>query len=245
MPGTADTLSSILNGRGPGRALALLGGLLIAGSALGWLLILVHITSVSSFLGRTLPSGIPLGVAYLGGFAVGGIIAGVGRTMAATESDRGASFVQWVAFFLVLAGLSFGVLRILDGASPAALNPFTLVHGSAGGAHAPGGKGHGHHGGTAAQHADHVVTIRHDPLYGMVFEPESLDISVGQSIKFRNRSPFACPFEAEDGELPLVHRHSPSVLADRSLTITWQHAGVWSFRCRGDYNATMLLSAMP
>jgi plastocyanin len=242
--------SPVFNGRGPGRVLAVLGILISLGGFAGLAFIAFDFVRALGMAGggpampHDLPSGVPLAVVYAGGFVGGGFVGALGDAMATAGAGRSPGVGHWLIFFLVLAVLGVCVIQVLGGASPAVLNPIRFGHGSPAGSGRQG-RGTGAGGDSASHRADDVVTIRYDSAYGMKFEPSLLSISAGQRILFTNRSPFTCPFEAVDGELPLVHGHSPVVGPGRSLSVTWPDMGAAAFECRSDRSLLMQLSVLP
>ncbi|MEV4050383.1 hypothetical protein AB0J55_04275 [Amycolatopsis sp. NPDC049688] len=237
--GNSETALAIgENGAGP-AALVLLtaSALLVLFAITGWAMLVFTAGHHRPLLGPALASGLPLGAVYAGAGAAGVLVFLCGGAM---STGRRAHWRQWIIVVLVLAGLTFGAVKALGGSPLSAVNPFTATRGSAGepipsetNSAAPNDKAV----------ADHVVTITSDPVYGMVFEPGSVDVTTGDTVTFHNRTRTACNFQSSIGELPLDHDRSPTVPAGKDLVLTWPGKGLWAFHCRGGDSREMTVGA--
>ena len=85
-----DPADELFSGRGPGRALAVLGLLLALAGFGGWMYLIFSSTADSDPFSRELVPGIPLGAAAFAAFLVGGLLYGLGLTMSKAARKRHA-----------------------------------------------------------------------------------------------------------------------------------------------------------
>jgi hypothetical protein len=83
-----DPADELVSGRGPGRALAVVGLLLALAGFGGWMYLIFTATSDADPFSRELVPGVPLGIAAFGAFLVGGLLYGLGLTMAKAARKR-------------------------------------------------------------------------------------------------------------------------------------------------------------
>ncbi|GAA4603435.1 hypothetical protein BJY16_004614 [Actinoplanes octamycinicus] len=110
-------------GAGPGRILIAAGMLIAAAGFTGWASIIFGERSGSSFLGATLPSGVPVGVVYFLGFGLGGVLVAVGSSMAKAALHGGSRIAHYVITAVLLGGSAGGLNLALAGAPLSTLTP--------------------------------------------------------------------------------------------------------------------------
>jgi len=134
-----DPTGPLFTGRGPGRALMVVGLCVVVCGFAGWASIVFgaatsitgsagSVGSMSSFeppnlLGPRLGSGMPLGIVYFLGFPFGGLLVVVGRSMAKAGARGGGLTGHLVTSVAVVAVGVLAVAYALGGSSPSALVP--------------------------------------------------------------------------------------------------------------------------
>lgn len=83
-----DPADELFSGRGPGRALAVLGLLLALAGFGGWMYLLFSADADTDPFRRELVAGLPLAPVAFGAFLIGGLLYGLGLTMAKAARKR-------------------------------------------------------------------------------------------------------------------------------------------------------------
>jgi hypothetical protein len=125
-----NPVSALFTGRGPGRVLMVLGLCVSAFCFAGWMSIVFggmsgDIDSPRDALGTRLGSGIPVGAVYFFGFGFGGMLLGIGNSMAKAAVKGGSRTGHLIATVIVCAGGLLCVVYALGGSPPSTLLPFS------------------------------------------------------------------------------------------------------------------------